>query len=160
MIFIFSVLSFGCLFLGLVGQGWRGDRTRAGRELGKGEFDSACEAVAEESCAIVGHAVAVVVFAAVSDASGFVTSSVPVKLNQLFATAFFCGVKAVGFSNCESFFVELLDCVFDFHFLVWFFVFVSGVVPSICGHSRTLLKSRQQLFFKKVKKVFWACGAA
>ena len=49
--------------------------------LGEGQFDSAGEAIAEESRAIIAHAVAVVIFAAVSDAGGFVASSVPVKLN-------------------------------------------------------------------------------
>jgi len=36
-----------------------------------------------------------------------------------------------------------------FIFLIWFFVFVSGVVPSIWDDYLTILISRQQLFSRK-----------
>jgi len=39
--------------------------------------------------------------------------------------------------------------VLIFIFLIWFFVFVSGVVPSIWNDYLTHLIFRQQLFFKK-----------
>jgi len=49
--------------------------------------------------------------------------------------------------------------VFSF-FSFWFFVFVVAVVASIWDDSLTNLISRQQLFFKKMKIILVACGAA
>jgi len=48
----------------------------------------------------------------------------------------------------------------DFIFCRWFLVFVSAVVASIWDDYLTILISRQQLFFKKMKIILEACGAA
>jgi len=51
-----------------------------------------------------------------------------------------------------------VGCVFILSF--WFLVFVSAVVASIWDDFLTNLISRQQLFFKKMKIILEACGAA
>ena len=64
----------------------------------------------------------------------------------------------------EKMSVEFLSAgsviLMSFIFLIWFFVFVVGVVPSIWRHNLTILFSRQQLFFKKMKIILEARRAA
>ena len=55
---------------------------------------------------------------------------------------------------------EVSDAFGLVHFFDLVFGFVVGVVPSIWRYNLTLLISRQQLFFKKMKIILAACGAA
>jgi hypothetical protein len=69
-----------------------------------------------------------------------------------------CGVK-FGVETCGE---EISECgVFGFHILIFgFLFFVVAVVASIWDDYLINLFSRQQLFFKKMKIILEACGAA
>jgi len=95
-----------------------------------------------------------------------VVVEIPYKVEECFVSSDMVSVKlvclerfSVEIETREFVFCDVVElCIF--HFFVLVFVFVVAVVAPIWTYNLTILISCQQLFFKKMKIIFVACGCA